>query len=136
MQNYALSEKQKTIFKTPTRRTDLSTVIIPLVIMDIWMEIYHRTCFALCKIPYVERKNFIQIRDRAKLPYLNWLQKIYCLYCGYGNGVIRYWAEITGRTEHYWCGIQHEKRARSIALEYQKNFSKYGNEEDFMKKYY
>lgn len=113
----------------------ISTVIIPLVIMDIWMEMYHRICFPLCGIPYVKRRNYIKIIDRAKLQYLNWMQKIYCMYCGYGNGVIRYWAQIAGETEHYWCGIQHKKESHFIAPEHQKNFSKYGDEEEFKKKY-
>lgn len=94
------------------------------------MEIYHRICFPLCGIPYVKRKDYIKIIDRAKLKYLNWLQKIYCMYCGYGNGVVRYWAKITGETEKYWCGIQHKNPD-----EYQKDFAKYGDEEDFKKKY-
>ena len=113
----------------------ISSVIIPLIILDIWMEIYHRIYFPLCRIPYVRRKNYIRLIDRAKLQYLNWLQKIYCVYCGYGDGVINYWAEIAGRTERYWCGIQHKKEPDFIPPEHHKNFSKYGDGEEFRKKY-
>ncbi len=113
----------------------ISTVIIPLVIMDIWIEIYHRICFPLCKMPYIKRRNYIKITDRAKLQYLNWLQKIYCMYCGYGNGVIRYWAQIAGETERYWCGIQHKKEPHFVTPEHQKDFSKYGDEKEFKEKY-
>lgn len=73
--------------------------------------------------------------DRSRLPYLSWLQKLYCMYCGYGNGVIRYWSQIAGRTEHYWCGIQHKKIVSFVEQEHQKDFSKYDDEEDFKKKY-
>lgn len=66
----------------------ISTVIIPLILMDIWMEIYHRICFPLYGMPYIKRSDYITIMDRAKLPYLNILQKLYCMYCGYGNGGI------------------------------------------------
>ena len=59
----------------------LWSLAIPLVIADIWIEIYHRILFPLYGLPYVKRGNYIQIMDRAKLPYLNIIQKIYCMYC-------------------------------------------------------
>jgi hypothetical protein len=93
--------------------------------MDIWMEVYHRICFPLYGMPYIKRGNYIIIMDRAKLPYLNILQKLYCMYCGYGNGVLRYWAQIAGKTEHYRCGIQHKKQSNSSMVAHQKNFAKY-----------
>ncbi len=113
----------------------VSTVVIPLVIMDIWIEIYHRICFPLYKFPFVRRKDYIKVMDRAKLPYLNFLQKIYCMYCGYGNGVIHYWSKIAGETESYWCGIQHKKEADFAIPAHQANFSKYGDAEEFKQKY-
>ncbi|MCK4744456.1 hypothetical protein KAS41_00090 [Candidatus Parcubacteria bacterium] len=112
----------------------LSALAIPIVISDILVEIYHRICFPLCKIPYVKRKNYIKI-DRHKLKYLNWLQKIYCAYCGYANGVIQYWVKIAGETERYWCGIQHEKNPDFAAPPHHKDFAEYNNESDFNKKY-
>lgn len=113
----------------------ISSVVIPLIILDIWIELYHRICFPLCGLPYVNRRQYIQIVDRAKLQYLNWFQKVYCMYCGYGNGVIRYWGAIAGVTEHYWCGIQHQKTPLFITPEYQKKFAAYGDKDDFKKKY-
>ena len=112
----------------------VSTVIIPLVIMDAWMEVYHRICFPLCRIPYVNRKDYIRIIDRAKLQYLSWPQKIYCMYCGYGNGVIRYWSKIAAETERYWCGIQHKKDSSFVTPEHHKDFSEYGSKKDFEEK--
>lgn len=113
----------------------ISTVILPLILMDLWMEIYHRICFPFCKIPYVKRKDYIKVMDRFRLPYLNFLQKIYCAYCGYGNGAFRYWSKIAAETEHYWCGIQHEKSPSFQFSEHQDKFAEYGNEDDFKKKY-
>ena len=113
----------------------VSSLILPLLLADIWIEIYHRVCFPLCKIPYVERKKYIKIVDRAKLQYLNWLQKIYCMYCGYGNGVIRYWSKIANETEKYWCGIQHQSDPDFITPTYQESFAKYGDKQDFENKY-
>lgn len=113
----------------------LWTLFIPLVLLDIWTEIYHRICFPLYKIPYVQRKNYIQIIDRAKLPYLTWIQKISCMYCWYANGLVRYRVQIAWETEHYRCGIQHQKQKDFVIEKHQKDFSKYWDKEDFVKKY-
>ena len=113
----------------------LWTLIIPLVITDIWIEIYHRILFPLYKLPYVKRGDYIQIMDRAKLPYLNIIQKIYCMYCGYANGVVRYRVQIAWETEHYRCGIQHQEKKTFVTEEHQKDFAKYGDKDDFQKKY-
>lgn len=112
----------------------ISTCIIPIVITDIWAEIYHRTCFPLYGFPYVQRKNYIRI-DRHKLKYLSFFQKIYCVYCGYGNGVIHYWGKIAGETERYWCGVQHRKGDGFVAPAHHGDFSEYGDEGDFREKY-
>ncbi len=113
----------------------VSSLIIPLLIADIWVEIYHRICFPLYKIPCIKRKAYIKIIDRAKLKYLNFWQKIYCMYCGYGNGVVNYWTKIADETERYWCGIKHEKDNNFIESESQKDFAEYNDEESFNKKY-
>ncbi len=86
-------------------------------------------------MPYVKRMNYIQIMDRGKLPYLNVIQKIYCMYCGYANGLVRYRVQIAWETEHYRCGIQHQKRINFVAEEHQKDFAKYGDKNDFLEKY-
>lgn len=112
----------------------LYTLVVPIIITDIWIEIYHRICFPLCGIPYVKRRNYIKI-DRHKLKYLNLFQKIYCVYCGYTNGVIQYWVKIAGETEQYWCGVQHKKNPDFIAPSHHKNFAEYNNESDFNQKY-
>ena len=45
--------------------------------------------------------------DHHHLGYLNLIEKLNCTYCSYGNGLIAYAREITGRTEQYWCPIKH-----------------------------
>ena len=114
----------------------VSSLIIPLVIFDFWVEVYHRICFPLYNIPFVIRSQYIKI-DRHKLTYLNLIQKIYCIYCGYGNGAINYWREIAARTEKYWCGIKHKKSPnfKEPFHHNQLNFAEYNNKEDFKKKY-
>ncbi len=113
----------------------LRTIIIPLLLCDIWIEIYHRIFFPLYKIPLIKRKDYILIMDRNKLPYLSSMQKLNCMYCWYANGVMRYWSKIAWDTEHYWCGIQHKKNPDFIEEEHQKSFSAYGDKEWFEKNY-
>lgn len=109
-------------------------LIVPIVLLDIVSEIYHRICFPLYKFSYLKRKEYIKI-DRHKLKYLSLWQKCFCLYCGYANGIANYWVRMAGETELYWCGIQHQKDRLFKAPLHHKNFAQYDNEEDFKKKY-
>ena len=49
--------------------------VIPMAILDLFIEIYHRICFPFYNIPYVKRKNYVKV-DRHKLSYLNLGQKL------------------------------------------------------------
>ena len=109
-------------------------VIVPTIFMDIFLELYHRICFPLYGIEYVNRRSYIKI-DRHKLSYLGFRQKIYCAYCGYVNGVFAYWVKIAGETERYWCGIKHKAGNGFVEPEHQKEFAEYGNKEEFLEKY-
>lgn len=110
------------------------SVIVPVVIADVWIEVYHRMAFPFYGIPYVQRRNYIKI-DRQKLSYLDGLQKINCMYCGYVNGVFQYWVKIAGETEKYWCGIRHRKRKGFVEPPHHKEFVEYGDEKAYRKKY-
>ncbi len=112
----------------------ISSLIVPIVLMDIWAEFYQRTCFPLCGISLVKRSEYIKI-DRHKLKYLSLLQKMYCVFCGYANGIVAYWREIGSRTEKYWCGIAHRKEGDFVEQEHQHDFVKYGDEKEFTRKY-
>lgn len=109
-------------------------VFFPVVVLDVCMEIFHRVCFPLYGIPIVKRGEYIKI-DRHKLQYLSLQQKFQCIYCGYVNGYLAYATEIAARTEVYWCGIQHEKTPEFQAPLHHENFPKYGDEEEYRKKY-
>jgi len=112
----------------------ISILIIPIFIMDICLEIYHRICFPLYGIPYIKRGKYVQI-DRHKLKYLNWFQKIYCVYCGYANGMASYWVRVAGETERYWCGIKHKENPDFVAPKHHKDFAEYDDKASFNKKY-
>lgn len=102
-------------------------MLIPLAFMDLTITIYQHICFRIYGIPLVSRKDYIVI-DRHRLPYLNTIQKLNCIYCGYGNGLMAYAGQIIARTEQYWCPIKHAKRAKSAHMLTEK-FVDYGDAE-------
>jgi len=108
------------------------SAIAPLVIFDLYLEIYHQICFRLYKLPIVKRGQYIKI-DRHKLAYLPWYEKINCVYCGYVNGLIHYASEIFARTEKFWCGIKHAKYKNFKELSHHKDFIEYNDEVAYKK---
>ena len=104
--------------------------VIPIALLDLFIEIYHRICFPFYRIPYVKRKNYMKI-DRHKLTYLRLGQKINCIYCGYANGVIHYWAKIVGETERYFCSIKHKEDDLFIVPDHHTDFIDYNDHERF-----
>ena len=110
-------------------------VAIPILVLDIIIEIYHRVSFFIYGIEYVKRREYIKVIDRAKLKYLNPLQKVFCMYCGYVNGVFAFWVEIGLRSQKYWCGIKHEKDPEFKGPKITHEFAEYGDEEDFNRRY-
>ena len=101
-----------------------------LFFLHIFLELYQAICFTLYDIPLVERKKYIKI-DRHKLKYLDWVEKINCAYCGYGNGVLNYASAIAIATEKYWCGIKHSKDQYFIEPEHHRDYLEYGDEEGY-----
>ena len=85
------------------------SMLLPLVLLDIWISVYQAICFRAYGIARVERRDYIAF-DRGRLAYLNWVEALNCAYCAYANGVIAYAREIGSRTEQYWCPIKHALR--------------------------
>jgi hypothetical protein len=81
-------------------------LIVPLAALDLCVSIYQLACFPAYGIAPVARSRYFAF-DRARLPFLNALERLNCLYCSYANGVIAYAREIAARTEQYWCPIKH-----------------------------
>ncbi|MFC1644896.1 hypothetical protein ACFL08_02630 [Patescibacteria group bacterium] len=104
------------------------SMIIPFIFFDLCLEIYHRICFPLYGISLVKRSRYIRV-DRHRLSYLSFVEKFYCAYCGYGNGLLHYASIIAGRTEKYWCGIKHKRDDYFVAPSHHKDFLEYGDEE-------
>lgn len=115
-------------------------ICLPLpvfILLDILTFIYQYVCFPIYGIEKVKRSMYILILDRNKLKYLNPMQKIGCMYCGYANGLLVYLKEVAGLTEKYWCGIMHENKKGFINQPSQiaQNFAKFNDEKDFNQKY-
>ncbi len=104
-------------------------MIVPFVFLDIAVTIYQLVCFSLWRIEPARRDDYIVI-DRHRLAYLNAIEKLNCVYCGYANGLIAYVQEIAGRTEQYWCPIKHARRVRAHHARY-RHFLDYGDTDRF-----
>ena len=76
------------------------------------------------------RSQYIVI-DRNRLGYLNWIEALNCVYCGYANGVIAYIREIASRSEQYWCPIKHALRVTDPHRRYHE-FLEYGDADDYL----
>lgn len=101
------------------------SVVVPIALLDVWMTLYQRLCFPIYGIACVRRSTYIVI-DRHHLAYLNAIEKLNCVYCGYVNGVFAYVREIAGRTEQYWCPIRHARRVKAPHTHYHE-FVEYGD---------
>lgn len=108
------------------------SLIIPITLMDIFMTVYQQICFRIYGIPLVRRGDYV-VMDRKYLAYLNWIEKINCIYCEYGNGVIAYAREIASRTEQFWCPIKHARKVHEPHGRYY-DFLEYGDTQDFRSK--
>ncbi|MBI1358494.1 MAG: hypothetical protein GC160_29510 [Acidobacteria bacterium] len=101
----------------------------PMALYDLFLSLYQAICFPLYGIPKVRRSSYIRI-DRHHLGYLNLVERLNCIYCGYGNGLLAYAAEITSRTEQYWCPIKHAHKLLGTHTRYA-HFLDYGDAEDY-----
>jgi hypothetical protein len=106
--------------------------LVPSVFLDITVTIYQVICFPVYKIPKVRRDDYIVI-DRQALNYLNAMEKLNCVYCGYVNGLIAYVQEIVARSEQYWCPIKHARKIGNIHSRYNK-FFEYGAGNEYREK--
>jgi hypothetical protein len=84
------------------------SMVIPLLLLDIFVTLYQALCFPIYKIDKVRRGDHM-VFDRQHLAKLTWIDKSHCTYCAYATGLIAYVSEIIGRTEEYFCPIKHAK---------------------------
>lgn len=103
----------------------LYACLIPFLLLDLFVSVFHAVCFPIYGIPKVRRSDFV-VFDRARLRYLNALERLNCIYCSYANGLAAYVAEIAARTEQHWCPIQHRREPRHKHSRYAR-FMPYGD---------
>ena len=106
--------------------------LFPALLIDLSLTVFQTICFPVYGIPKVKRADYIML-DRIYLAYLNPIEKMNCLYCGYFNGVASYVREIGARTEQYWCPIKHARQQKGVHSRY-KNFIHYGDAETYRAK--
>jgi hypothetical protein len=105
------------------------SLLIPIVLADLWVMAYQAICFPAYRIPKVRRRDYL-VFDRHHLAYLNTIEKINCAYCSYCNGAIAFIREVASRTEVYWCPIKHARRVLGAHPHYQ-GFADFGDAEGF-----
>ena len=125
--SYVLQSRPLNLLAAPV----VYSMIVPIALLDAWVTVYQWICFPLFGIRKVARRDYIVV-DRQKLRYLNGIEKLNCVYCGYANGVFAYVREIAGRTEQYWCPIRHAKRVRAPHLHY-REFVDYGDAQAYLR---
>lgn len=108
------------------------SMIVPIVLLDGWITVYQAICFRIYGVELVRRSTYIVI-DRHHLGYLNAIEKVNCVYCGYATGVFTYVREIAGRTEQYWCPIRHAKRTLAPHPHYRR-FIDYGDADGYRRR--
>jgi hypothetical protein len=104
-------------------------MIVPLVFIDLCATLYQFTCFPVYGIERVRRSDYVII-DRHRLSYLNAIEKLNCVFCGYANGVIAYVRELASRTEQYFCPIKHALSVPGTHTRYSR-FVAYGDAAEY-----
>lgn len=64
-------------------------MVVPIALLDLSLSIYQAVCFRGYGIARVRREAYTVI-DHQHLGYLNAIEKLNCVYCGYANGVSAY----------------------------------------------
>lgn len=105
------------------------SMIVPLMLTDVLISFYQYTCFPIYGIKRVKRHHYI-VFDRHHLRFLNIFERLHCLYCAYGNGVVAYIREILARTEQYFCPIKHAHKVLGTHARYY-HFIEYGDATDY-----
>ncbi|SRR5579871_919323 len=121
LSTYILGARPAMILTAPV----IYSLIIPVVLLDLFVAVYQTLCFPVYGIPRVKRADYIAF-DREQLAYLNALEKLNCAYCAYANGVFAHVREVASRTEEYWCPIKHARRVLGVHPRYGR-FVDYGD---------
>ncbi len=126
--HWLISDRPQNLITGPI----IYSMIVPLLLTDLFVSFYQMTCFPIYGIKKVRRGDYI-IFDRQHLSYLNFIEKFHCSYCAYGSGMISYVSEIIARTEQYFCPIKHARKILGTHKRYAR-FLDYGEAENYQAK--
>ena len=104
-------------------------MVIPAVILDAFLFVYVRVVAPVFKLKFAKRGDFI-VFDRHYLGYLNFFEKLNCVYCSYFNGLMFYAGSVAQTTELYFCPIKHAKRV-AYGEEHFSKYIGYGDAEKY-----
>jgi len=107
-------------------------MVIPAVILDVFLFVYVRVVAPVFKLKFAKRRDFI-VFDRHYLGYLNFFEKLNCVYCSYFNGLMFYAGSVAQTTELYFCPIKHAKRV-AYGEEHFSKYLGYGDAENYHEK--
>ncbi|WP_408588893.1 hypothetical protein [Novosphingobium sp.] len=105
------------------------SLIVPLVLVDVWVSVYQAICFRAYGIARVRRRDYLAF-DRQHLAYLNWIEALNCWFCAYANGLVGFVREVSSRTEQYWCPIKHALKVIDPHQRYYE-FAEYGDADGY-----
>ena len=125
LSHYILGARPLMLITAPV----IYSLILPFMLLDLFVTVYQCVCFPVYGMPLVRRSDYMVI-DRGHLAYLNVIEKVNCMYCSYGNGVIAYVREVASMTEQYWCPIKHARRVIATHDRY-RQFVDYGDAEHY-----
>jgi hypothetical protein len=121
LRGYILDSRFLAILTAPV----IYSGVVPFLLLDVFLSVYQAICFPVYGVPKAKRADYV-LFDRGRLRYLNLVERINCIYCSYGNGLLAWAREISGRTEQHWCPIKHARRLQEAHSRYA-HFVEYGN---------
>lgn len=110
-------------------------MIFPLVLLDLFLELYHRTVFPVLGIAQVVRKDYI-LFDRHRMSFLPMVLKFACAFCSYANGLLHYAVRIAGDTERHFCPSKHQTLHGFHPPPHHETFSEFGDAKGFGERFH
>ena len=90
--------------------------LIPLVVYDLFLSLFHRIVFGLCKIKKVNRKSHFKV-DQMKIAQLSKMQRFYAIYILYLRGLMNFGAKIAQECEYHWCQVRPTKGRQQMVID-------------------
>ncbi len=107
-------------------------MVFPALFLDMTLFVYTRTVAPVFKLTFDKRSDYI-VFDRHYLGYLNFFEKLNCVYCSYFNGLMFYSGSVARTTELYFCPIKHAKRV-AYGEDHFEKYLPYGDAEHYHEK--